>query len=241
MKLASKIAGSIVVGTLAFITVPARANVIIGAPGDVVNSIPFGSTVWGTQYQQVYNSTNFSGPITIGAIIFYDTIDPGGQANGGTFTFSLSTTSAAVGGLNQTNLSSNIGGNNAVVYTGTLPALSGGEIEINLSTSFTYNPLQGNLLLNIGATDPTSGGAFFDSMTTNNSGPTGIFSRAWSFSSDFPTSDTDQGLVTDFVTSQTPLPASWTAMLAGLVLVGFFTMARKATGSHNPSALQLCD
>jgi hypothetical protein len=201
---------------------PGSASVVdVGNPGDVVNSIPFGSTVWGTEYQQVYNSSDFSGAITITQIIFLDTTDPGGQTDGGTFTLSLSTTSAQVGALNLSNLSANIGTANTVVYSGSLPALANGELVINLTTPYTYNPAQGNLLLDVTASNQTAGGAFLNAVDTADSGPGDLFSRAWTYAADYPVADSDEGLVTDFTVSTTPLPPSWIAMLTVLTMAGF--------------------
>ena len=90
----------------------------------------------------------------------------GGQPNSGTFQISLSSTSAKTNGhtisgttdgtisdfdtgLNTSNLSTNVGSDNTVVYSGVLPALSNGMLTITFTTPFTYNPANGNLLLDV--------------------------------------------------------------------------------------------
>ena len=82
----------------------------------------------------------------------------GGQPNAGTFKISLSTTSAStspsntypfVTGLNASNLSTNVGSDNTVVYIGTLPSLSNGTLTIPFTTPFTYNTANGDLLLDV--------------------------------------------------------------------------------------------
>ena len=84
----------------------------------------------------------------------------------GTFQISLSSTSAKTNGhtisgttdgtisdfdtgLNTSNLSTNVGSDNTVVYSGALPALSNGMLTITFTTPFTYNPANGNLLLDV--------------------------------------------------------------------------------------------
>ena len=52
-------------------------------------------------------------------------------------------------GLNTSNLSTNVGSDNTVVYSGTLPALSNGMLTITFTTPFTYNTANGNLLLDV--------------------------------------------------------------------------------------------
>src|SRR5215471_1086050 len=102
------------------------AAIIIGGPGDpgAGNDIPFGeSFLGGPEYQQVYNSNNFSGPILITEMTFYHHNNNFGgdtaQVNGGTYTLSLSTTAAAVNGLSST-FANNLGANNTVVFFGDL-------------------------------------------------------------------------------------------------------------------------
>ena len=129
---------------------PASAQIIVGAPATSYNFIPFGSNAGFPEYQQVYASSDFSGTITIEDIEFYTVAGTGtGTPNPGVVTISLSTTSAAVNGLS-TNLSANIGSNNTTVYDAVLPAVqSSGVLDIPLSTPFTYNPANGNLLVDL--------------------------------------------------------------------------------------------
>ena len=111
---------------------------------------------WTPEFQQVYSALAFPpGSTTFTGISFYCY---GGQPNSGTFKISLSTTSAStspndtypfVTGLNASNLSTNVGSDNTVVYTGTLPSLSNGMLTITFTTPFTYNTANGNLLLDV--------------------------------------------------------------------------------------------
>ena len=114
------------------------------------------SLSWTPEFQQVYSALALPpGSTTFTGIAFYCY---GGQPNSGTFKISLSTTSAStspndtypfVTGLNASNLSTNVGSDNTVVYTGTLPSLSNGMLTITFTTPFTYNTANGNLLLDV--------------------------------------------------------------------------------------------
>ena len=82
----------------------------------------------------------------------------GGNPNSGTVKISLSSTSAKTNpndtdpfdtGLNTSNLSTNVGSDNTIVYSGTLPSLSDGMLTITFTTPFTYNTANGNLLLDV--------------------------------------------------------------------------------------------
>ena len=98
----SGLRGLLVVAAVAVMAMatPSKADVIVGLPPDsgAGNCIPFGCTIaWTPEYQQIYAASQFSGPITITNLEFFDTQIPntGASPNTGTFTISLSTTSAA--------------------------------------------------------------------------------------------------------------------------------------------------
>jgi hypothetical protein len=199
---------------------PASA-LVIGAPATGGNYIPFGSASGWPEYQQVYASSDFPGTITIDDIEFYTVPGSTGTLSPGTFTISLSTTSAAVNNLDAS-LASNIGPNNTVVYLATLPAVQKGVLIIPLSTPFTYQPSGGNLLIDLYSQTPYSGGPAF----AFNGASGGAFSRAWTAgnSSFFNNS----GLVTGFIAA--PEPSTWAMMavgFAGLGLAGY-RQSRKA-------------
>ena len=73
---------------------PANATVI--GVADSSSCIPFGCTTGGFFYQQAYNATNFSGPIDLNQITFYNTVAPGGERMTGTFDLFLSVTNAPI-------------------------------------------------------------------------------------------------------------------------------------------------
>jgi hypothetical protein len=113
-------------------------------------------------YQQVYLSTDFPGEIMIAGLTFFEgqVIGNGGLPAGGTYTLSLSYTTAAPGGLNLTNPNLNIGSGSQGFFAGSLPSLTaenhGAELMI-AGTPFVYNPADGNLLMTVtvsGASNP---------------------------------------------------------------------------------------
>ena len=65
----------------------AAAGVVVGAPGDpgTGNCYPFGCGYTPSEYQQVYVAGDFSGPITISEISFYNHNYLGGDVNSGAY------------------------------------------------------------------------------------------------------------------------------------------------------------
>jgi hypothetical protein len=171
----------------------------------------------------VYSSAAFgTNDILIDELTFY--LAPiGGNGgtvpNNATFTVSLSTTTAAVGGLSIV-ASNNLGPNNTVVFTGLLPALSNtGELNLLFSTPFSYDPTAGNLLLNVTSSNGTEGNLYLLAQESS-----GLMSRLFGgFSTDY------YGLVTDFgtVTDAVPEPSTWAMMILGFCGLGFMAYRRK--------------
>lgn len=150
---------------------PASAIVTIVVPseqgaveGDLPNSFPFDLDSFvasGSQrYQQVYDASDFPGPITIGAIWFRPDAGSGAafSATISAIEVRLSTTSRTPTTLSAT-FADNVGADETVVYDGALPLSSSFEgpaegpklfdIQIPLETSFSYDPGDGNLLLDV--------------------------------------------------------------------------------------------
>ncbi len=201
-----------------FLPLSAHAGgLVIGAGAPDGNCFPFGCGTWNPEYQQVYAASDFSGPITITEISFYDHNNPSNDLNTGNYQISFSTTLAAVDGLDLNNLANNVGGNNTLVYNADLPGLTGGaggQLRIVLATPFTYDPSQGNLLIDV-VSSANNGLTFLDAY---NGGANGIFSRA--LTPGCCSGDAGWGLVTGFNVTGVPEPATWAMMLIGVGAIG---------------------
>jgi hypothetical protein len=187
------------------------------------------------QYQQVYTASAFgSSPISINSETFnLWSQDSSGTMIGGTYVGYLSTTSAAVNGLNAGCLSCNVGADAMQVFDFTIPSggiPSGASYTINNMMPFLFNPTQGNLLLDIFVTNqdnvPNTG---FNSY--NSADYSGQFmSRAWAYNGSNSGSADSGALVTTFGTgTATPEPA--TLMLLGGGLAGLALLKRRGSRS----------
>jgi len=128
--------------------------VVVGLPAvtGTGNCIPFGcpNLLGLTEFQQVYSSNSFAGPVTINQITFFNTQDfQGTPITPANYQFSLSTTSQAVGTLDASTLANNVGPDNQVFFSGQISGpLLAQKLIIN-GTPFSYDPGNGNLLLTV--------------------------------------------------------------------------------------------
>lgn len=222
--------------------IPAFAVVIVGLPPDANsgNCYPFGCAYNG-EYQQVYKSSTFTGPIIIRAIEFYNTSQNlnGTAMNSGTWAISLSTTSANWNTLS-TVFASNTGADNTTVFTGNLtgPWSFGNTLRINLDTPYAYDPSRGNLLLDVIATGTTAvgGSISFDANGYNNGGYNGntIMGRVFHHFGN-PSGQVllsyGYGLVTGFSSvGVVPEPASYILLGLGSLLIAAYRCRGVASG-----------
>jgi PEP-CTERM motif len=142
----------------------------------------------------------------------------------GTYTISLSTTSAPVNGLSS-NMSNNIGADNTTIFSGPLPTyVADSTLTFSLATPFVYDPSQGNLLLNItfsGVTNDT----YADYVAQNDDFGT-LSSR---MVNGLSTGRSGYGLVTTF--NIVPEPST-----LGLAMIGLVTGAGMFRRHHGARA-----
>lgn len=215
-----------VAGLLGF-ALPAFASpIVIGGAPNTNNCYPF-SCSYNREYQQVYDQGAFSGPITITGLEFFNTqYNSGATAtDSGTWTISLSSTSADSNSLSST-FANNLGGDNTQVFSGNLaqPWAFGDTLVITFATPFTYNPANGNLLMDVnvsGASSP-GGHVYFDATSA-----TTVMGRVYDYGSG-PVVDSKFGLVTGFLNTATSVPEPGNLALFGLG-VALLTLGGYAT------------
>jgi hypothetical protein len=219
----------------------ARADEVTVGVADTGDCYPFMCNDSGTgsglaiEYQQVYSSSEFSGPMLITSETFYDLYAQmfGGDdlLFGGNYTFSLSTTSADVNMLG-TDLADNLGADDTTVLT--YSASPGGEMfgtdfTFTNTTPFLYNPADGNLLLDITVEDQDNlvnalGNSYNDADDTGME-----TSRAYEFTGDATTAVADStGLVTTFETTPVPEPSTFVLAFTFVSLLGAGGLLRRA-------------
>lgn len=200
---------------------------VVGTASDSANCFPFGCSFWTPTYQQVYDASAFGNPLSITLLSFYRTQETwsNGTPNSGAYTFTLSTTAAAVDGLSAS-AAANLGGDALTVFTGALPSsvAAGGRMDIILDTAFDYDPQLGNLLLSITATglaSPSGNLLAFD-MANSSADPTSrLYMSGLHDTAGLVTGFNEgQGLPLEHIESPNPMPEPTSLALLGLSLAG---------------------
>jgi len=203
---------SILLFALSCASISSAGTITIGVAITTANQFPFigtGPAAPGTRYQQAFGASDFSEAMLITDLSFFR--QSAGNFRSATYDLYLSTISSGINTLSTANFASNLGGDNTLFATmnlaGSLPAVltfTGGP--------FFYDPLDGNLLLDVVVSN--AGASGFGGFQWQ-SGASGVFSRYYDFFAP-PTKSFGSGLVTRF--DYTPVPEPETAYLLGLPL-----------------------
>ena len=195
------------------------APVLIGEAGSFApqDCVPFGCAV---KAQFIYGASNFTGPITIAAITFFNS-NNGDFFDTATYQFKLSTTTASVGSPSAT-FSNNVGTNEQLFAVASLSGIVPPAFAF-IGTPFYYNPAIGNLLLEV---DKSSGAGVFSAsaFTDYDDGAGFLVSRVFSFEDSVDgLIDLNDGPVTEFRSLDdltVPEPSTLNLTGLGLLAVG---------------------
>jgi hypothetical protein len=243
----------LLVGTVAalLLIIPAHADMLVGSPGDSGSCIPFGCSD-ASVFQQVFDASLFSSPVTITGLQFLVFDDPFGPPNVDTvfpaqFHIQFSIVPVAVNALDST-LANNLSG--AVVvqdfFIGQVADPVGGLFTIDTTPAnfFTYDPALGNLLMQI-ETDADFNDPTITMFASTNTASGGKFSSAWDStpntiqcpdgSSASSCLAPDSGLVVDFRTatdiSTVPEPSAILLLFTVLAMVAVPGWRRRVKSS----------
>jgi hypothetical protein len=204
--------------------VPARATSFEIGLGNFSNVFPFSSSSpqYVGEYQQIYSSTAFSGPLLISSMAFETGTGNGVISASYDFTLSLGETTRT-----PSSPGSAYSGTFIPVFSGPLTVnyTSAGAFDfvVNFATPFAYDPSLGNLLMDIVINSPSSASAIFAASTGDPN-----MGRVFNSGGNGPaTAGPGQGLDTLFTGSASSVPdSSNSAFLLGLGIVGLFSVRR---------------
>jgi hypothetical protein len=206
-------------------------------PGDNFgsqNSGPFGASVI-ARYQQVYRADLFGrNPVQIAGLTFFNSVttlfseDP--RLTRGTYRLFLSTTGAGINALNAGNLNANLGADHRLFATFTVDGVRSSAPNFTIAGStFTFNPLAGNLLLDVMADFAESraqgpGAAFLDANVQGIDASSALCTTAGCTSG----VQSNTALITRFETPATvvPEPSTYALVAGGLAVLAGVARSR---------------
>ncbi|MFC1766422.1 hypothetical protein ACFL6U_30630 [Planctomycetota bacterium] len=193
------------------------ADIYTIGTGTGYNGFPFGGrgSGIGTRYQQVYAASNFSAPIYVNTVSFFE---HHGEEQTATYDMYLSTSNNPVNALNITNFDSNVGSDNQFFASVTLTGdslYSGNRLTFTgTGPAFMYDPANGDLLVDIHTSNITTSLTGFYFAMNGDAG--GLFSRAHNFGSQF----LNEGLITEIDGAIVPVPGAVLLGILGLSAAG---------------------
>jgi hypothetical protein len=211
---------------------PAQADVLVDATGSN-NGFPFNITDFGLpsmRYQQVYDASalaGLSGQAITG--LRFAVADFSGSFAGtlSNVSISLSTTAAGSNSLSAT-YANNVGADSTLMFSGALSLAGSGpgvfDIFIPFAQSFSYDPTEGNLLLDV---SNFGGGKTTQFRFGANTDMGRIYGHGGAFAAS-GTVQADYGLATEFVTTPAiPEPETYALVAMGLGVVAFLGQRRR--------------
>ena len=190
------------------------------------SAFPFGGPFYGntgTEYQEAYSGSDFSGPVSITGIDFFLANGFSGSLYGGTYTLSLSVISSDIGSLSSSDLASNVGSDDTVFESVALSGAAPNMLTFS-GAPFLYNPSEGNLLLDISIAGGSGGsGVAFE----ENNGVGDSLARYQNFGTN---NGDGYGLVTQFDSSSaadTPEPGMLAFLACGLAAMALAGRLRR--------------
>ena len=202
----------------------AKAGLVVGSNG-IGNCYPFSCFAFdgGTTYQEVYNSSAFPGAMTISSLSFFGQPDSVGNGmDNAKYIIELSTTSSSVGDGYPLTVGTDNQVFGAFTVSGSMPS-----VLTFTGTPFLYDPINGNLLMQVTVDSVTSTCgegycSFFEADDT-----TAAVSRTWT-GFVFGSGQGDGALVTGFdYASAIPEPGSLSLIGCGLIGLGVFFRRRR--------------
>jgi hypothetical protein len=199
---------------------PVRATNIEVGLGNTNNVFPFSPDYVG-EYQQIYSSSAFSQAFLISAVAFETDIGNFVSSASYNFTLSLGITSRTPG-----NPGSSYSGTFSPVFSGPLTVNYTGagnfDFVVPLSVPFLYNPMLGNLLMDIVINSPSSDQAIF---AASESDPQ--MGRVYNFDANgAATAGPNEGLDTRFTGSASVPDADATVLLLGFNMLWIASVQR---------------